>query len=256
MLIAKDPPRGQRIGIVPVPPGEAPDPAGGLLGVMPITQASSQPGARLGTLSMRYETSAGPGQEARAAARISTGERDKGGVSYGAYQLASKMGQPLRFLQHEGARWAERFKGQDPTIRGGDFGKTWQAVAREDPKAFFDAQHAYIQRTHYDPVVARVRARTGVDIGSQPQAIRDAAWSAAVNHSGDGATSILADGIRNAKRLAAPASPDFNIAALDLIYDRRAGFVKTLKDKPKDLPSLLNRYRLEHKDARDMLNRQ
>ncbi|HJR55324.1 MAG TPA: hypothetical protein VJ798_02000 [Rhizomicrobium sp.] len=244
---------GQRAGIIPVPPDEGPDPAGGLLGVAPLSPVSSRPAARLGALSMKYETSARPGQEARAAARVSTGKDDEGGVSYGAYQLASNRGQPQKFLQHEGARWADRFKGQDPTLRGGDFGKTWQAIAKEDPQGFFDAQHAYIQRTHYDPVVARVLKRTGVDIDSQPQAIRDAAWSAAVNHGGSGATSILSDGINNAKILAGPGTPDFNIAALDLIYDRRAGFVKTLKNKPKNLPSLLNRYRFEHKDARGRL---
>jgi type VI secretion system secreted protein VgrG len=250
MRMGKIPPKGQRLGIVPLPPDDAPDPAGGLLGIAP---PPSQAGARLGNLSMQYETSARPGQEARAAARISTGEGDKGGVSYGAYQLSSTYKQPQQFLQREGARWADRFKGQDPAVRGGDYGKTWQAIAREDPKAFFEAQHAFIERTHYKPLVARVRERTGVDVERQPQAIRDAAWSAAVNHSDKGATAILSDGINNAKRLAAPSSPDFPTAALDLIYDRRAGYVRTLKEKPKNLRGLLDRYRLEHKDARDML---
>jgi hypothetical protein len=105
-------------------------------------------------------------------------------------------------------------------------------------------------------VVARVRKATGVDIDRQPQAIRDAAWSAAVNHSSNGASAILSDGINNAKRLAAPSTPDFSIAALDLIYDRRAGFVNTLRKKPENLRGLLNRYRLERKDARSMLNQQ
>jgi type VI secretion system secreted protein VgrG len=249
MFLERMRPRGQSAGILSVPPDEAPDPAGGLLGVVP----PAPPAPRLGNLSMKYETSARPGQEARAAARVSTGEGDKGGVSYGAYQLASKKGQPQKFLEREGARWADRFKGLDPTSRGGDYGKTWQAIAREEPEAFFEAQHAYIQRTHYDPVVARVLKRTGVDIARQPQAIRDAAWSAAVHHGRDGATAILSDGINNAKRLAAPGSPDFNIAALDLIYDRRGGYTRTIPDKPKDLPSLLGRFRLERKDARGML---
>jgi type VI secretion system secreted protein VgrG len=132
----------------------------------------------------------------------------------------------------------------------------WKTVAAENPTEFFEAQHAYIQRSHYNPVVARVLKRTGVDIDRQPQAIRDAAWSAAVNHSSDGATAILADGINNAKRLAPPGTPDFDIAALDLIYDRRGGYVRTLKKPPPDLSGLLNRYRLEHKNARGMLRRQ
>lgn len=256
MFIRNIPPMGQRAGIIPVPPDEGPDPAGGLLGVAPLSPVSSRPAARLGALSMKYETSARPGQEARAAARVSTGKDDEGGVSYGAYQLASNRGQPQKFLQHEGARWADRFKGQDPTLRGGDFGKTWQAVAKEDPQGFFDAQHAYIQRTHYAPVVARVLKRTGVDIDSQPQAIRDAAWSASVNHSGNGATHILSNGINNAKILAGPGTPDFNIAALDLIYDHRTGYAKRHVSPRKGLRGLLRRYGLERKDARDMLKQQ
>jgi hypothetical protein len=82
MFLERMRPRGQSVGILPVPSGEAPDPAGGLLGGVP-------PASRLGNLSMKYETSARPGQEAKAAARVSTGKGDAGGVSYGAYQLSS-----------------------------------------------------------------------------------------------------------------------------------------------------------------------
>jgi type VI secretion system secreted protein VgrG len=254
MFIGKMPPMGQRVGILPVDPQDAdgPYPPAGLLGAPP----TPPPRERLGDLSMKYETGYGPGKEARAAARVSTGKGDKGGVSYGAYQLASKMDQPRQFLRQDGAQWADRFKGLDPTERGGAFGKIWKTIAAENPQAFFEAQHAYIQRTHYDPVVADVLQRTGVDIKGLPKAMQDAAWSVAVNHSGKGAGRILADGINNAKILAHPGTPDFNIAALDLMYDRRSGFVKTLDDPPQNLPGLLKRYGFERKDARAMLERQ
>jgi type VI secretion system secreted protein VgrG len=240
-------PAARRVGIVSVDPQEISSASG----LLPVPAPAK---VRLGDLSMQYETGYGPGKEAKAVARVSTGKHDRGGVSYGAYQLASEKGQPQKFLLREGAPWSGRFNDLNPAERGGAFEKIWKAVAAEDPRAFFDAQHAYIQRTHYDPVVANVRKRTGVDINRLPQAIRDAAWSAAVNHSGDGATIILSDGINNAKRLAAPSSPDFNIAALDLIYDRRTGYVKKNVAGKDGLRGLLNRYPLERKRARGMLN--
>ena len=125
-----------------------------------------------GGLSMIYETGYRPGQEAQAAARVSTGRGDRGGVSYGAYQLSSTQGQVQRFLRNEGGPWASRFTGLDPTVRGGAFGGTWTAIAAENPTDFFNAQHAYIERTHYDPVVARVLNQTGVDINSLPSKMR------------------------------------------------------------------------------------
>ena len=81
--------------------------------------------SRLGDLSMQYETPYGPGHERKAAGVVSTGTKDRGGVSYGAYQFASSGTggrQVQAFLKSpEGARWADRLKGLDPTQPGGAF---------------------------------------------------------------------------------------------------------------------------------------
>src|SRR4026209_65745 len=50
----------------------------------------------LGKLSAKYETGGrGPGT-------VSTGAGDRGGVSYGSYQMASKMGVPAKFVKQDG----------------------------------------------------------------------------------------------------------------------------------------------------------
>ena len=74
---------------------------------------------------MRFETGFRPGQEAQAAATVSSSQGDAGGISYGAYQLASspKGGQQVQsFLANDGTPWAARFAGLDPTTNDGPFG--------------------------------------------------------------------------------------------------------------------------------------
>lgn len=128
----------------------------------------------LGALSARYETSGrGPGT-------VSTGHGDAGGVSYGSYQLASKLARPEEFLTHEGLRWAAEFgkaKSGAPA-----FSRIWKVIAAREPEAFQSAQHAFIKRTHYDVQIAYVRKSTGIDLDRWSGAVRDAVWSTAVQH--------------------------------------------------------------------------
>ncbi len=117
-------------------------------------QVGTIPADQLGNLSMAYETGFRPGQEDQAAGEVSSGRGDRGGPSYGAYQLSSAKGQVQNFLRQEGSPWASRFADLQPT-QPGAFGEAWKDTAAGDPGNFFDAQHAYIERTHYEPVVAK-----------------------------------------------------------------------------------------------------
>ena len=131
-------------------------------------------GHELGGLSAKFETSGrGPGT-------VSGGVGDPGGVSYGSYQLASKLKRPEEFLAREGARWAGEFGG----ARSGTpaFTSVWKAIAKREGPAFHAAQHDFIKRTHYDVQVAHVLNKTGVDLDKRSNAVRDCAWSTAVQH--------------------------------------------------------------------------
>lgn len=206
---------------------------------------------RLGKLSERFESGGrGPGT-------VSTGYGDPGGVSYGLYQLASKTGTLADFLQHEGARWrAELHRGGPAGSRG--FSAAWQAIAKREPEPFTAAQHDYIERTHYRPVVARVKAQTGLDLDARHAAVRDATWSVAVQHGG--AARILADAIVAAGAGAADwGRPGYDEKLLRAIYARRSDYVRGVAGRHRGTTraSLLsiveNRYPAELRAALAML---
>jgi type VI secretion system secreted protein VgrG len=213
-----------------------------------IANAGQQVNAtRLGNLSMKYETGKSPAQYREAAGVVSTGKDDDGGISYGAYQLSSQKGQVQKFLQNEGSPWALQFNGLNPT-QSGNFAHVWKAIAKNDPDKFFAAQHAYIEQKDYQPAVDYVRAKTGLDIDAQPQAVRDAAWSTSVQHGK--AKYILADAVK-----AVPvdqSSPDYPAALVNSIYDKRAKYVSGLGIPNQK--SLMERYADEKQRALNMLN--
>ena len=195
----------------------------------------------LGALSARYETSGrGPGT-------VSSGQGDAGGVSYGSYQLASKLKRPEEFLAKEGAHWASGFHG----VKSGSpsFSKAWKAVAAREPTTFHAAQHAFIKRTHYDVQIAHVLKATGVNLDRWSDAVRDAVWSTAVQH---GPTSTLV--IRAVK-----SDPAHDRALLIALYAERGrrkadgSLLYFSKNSPAVQASVAARFRAELKDALAML---
>ncbi|TYT26622.1 LysM peptidoglycan-binding domain-containing protein [Luteimonas viscosa] len=178
----------------------------------------------IGSLSAHYETgNRGPGT-------VSTGRGDIGGVSYGSYQLSTAAGRPQEFLATEGAQWAAEFDGQ----RAGtpEFSQTWRDVAAREPEAFQQAQHDYIERTHYDPQAARVEQRTtvagvdggiataGVDLSQHSRALQNVAWSTAVQHGPR--SNIVADAIVDVRAAGVQDwEAGFDRAVIDAVYDER-----------------------------------
>lgn len=135
----------------------------------------------LGILSAKYETGGrGPGT-------VSTGVGDPGGVSYGSYQMASKMGVVQRFVTQAGFQWAKDFQGL--TAGTAPFTAVWKKIAADQTDDFQRAQHAFIKRSHYDPLAAKVLAENKVDVNTRSFAVQNAIWSTAVQHGG--ATPII-----------------------------------------------------------------
>lgn len=171
-------------------------------------------GARLGKLSERYESGGrGPGT-------VSSGVNDPGGVSYGTYQLASKTGTLGDFLEAEGKPWRDQL----PATPGSSaFSAIWKAIAAREPEKFGDAQHAFIERTHYRPCVNAVKAATGFDIDARSLAVRDAVWSIAVQHGR--AAQIVTTAVR------APGAVNSDRALVNALYDARTAYVRGLLAK-------------------------
>jgi hypothetical protein len=123
----------------------------------------------LGILSRKFEAR-GPGD-------VSTGVGDKGGVSYGSYQMTTNGGIVADFVTASDFTWRDRFIDKMPPGESA-FTAEWKKLAQEEPDAFFAAQHAYIKKTHFDKLVEKIR----LDVTIRSRALQEVVWSTAVHH--------------------------------------------------------------------------
>ena len=183
-----------------------------------IDRANQAPVPHLGALSERFESGG------RGAGAVSSGKGDPGGVSYGIWQLSSRTGTAAAFVAAEGARWRAAFGDAAPGSAA--FSASWRALAAHEGEAFAQAQHAFIERTHYRPAVVAVARRSGVDLDALAPAVRDACWSVAVQHGA--AATILVDAIARADRLCARDEPGYARTLIEAIYAERSDYVMAL----------------------------
>ena len=219
------------------------------LGIRPEPQLAPRPPidsvqGRIGRLSEKYESGGrGPGT-------VSGGKDDPGGVSYGTYQLASRTGTVARFVETEGAAWADELSDTPGTAT---FSAAWRRIAEAEPDAFDDAQRAFIRRTHYEPVVKAVSAATGVNLDIFPDAVRDVAWSVAIQHGGAAKILIAAIGKTGAGD---PAR------LIEAIYAERTAYVLKVAGRYRGRQRALlenitrSRYPAELADALAMLRKE
>jgi type VI secretion system (T6SS) spike protein VgrG3/LysM domain-containing protein len=201
----------------------------------------------LGALSAKYETGGrGPGT-------VSTGAGDYGGVSYGSYQMASKMGTATRFVSQPGFPWANDFK--NLTAGTAQFTAVWKRIAADQTDAFQKSQHAYIKATHYDLLCAKVLSDDNVDINTRSGALQDVIWSTAVQHGG--ATSIVHRAI---SALSCGCSdPTYDKQLISAIYAERGrkkpdgNLVYFSRSSPGVQASVSKRFKSEEQDALAML---
>lgn len=201
----------------------------------------------LGELSAKYETGGrGPGV-------VSTGSGDPGGVSYGSYQMATKMGTVARFVAQVGFRWAKDFQGLAPGTA--PFTACWKRIAANETNAFQSAQHAFIKKSHYDLLAAKILADDGLDVNTRSGALQDVVWSTAVQHGG--ATSIIHKAIANVN--AKPSDPNYDKRLISAIYAERGrkkpdgNLAYFSKSSPSVQAGVSKRFRNEEQDALTML---
>ena len=130
----------------------------------------------LGSLSTRYETGG------RGSATVSGGLGDYGGVSYGSYQMTSQPegGTVSKFIRSDEFPWHDAFDG----LFAGTpmFTTRWKALVSENPQAFGEAEHAFINRTHFEALRAKILSASGVDVLERSNALQNVVWSVAVQH--------------------------------------------------------------------------
>lgn len=201
----------------------------------------------LGELSAKYETGGrGPGT-------VSTGSGDPGGVSYGSYQMATKMGTVQRFVSQAGFPWADDFKGL--TAGTAPFTACWKRIATEQTAAFQNAQHAFIKKSHYDLLAAKILAEDGLDVNTRSRALQDVVWSTAVQHGG--ASSMIHKALANVK--SKPSDPGFDKELICAIYAERGrkkadgNLAYFSRSSPSVQAGVAKRFKNEEQDALAML---
>jgi len=201
----------------------------------------------LGALSAKYETGGrGPGT-------VSTGIGDPGGVSYGSYQMASKMGVPQKFVKQNGFPWLTDF--QNLTAGSAEFTACWKRIAASETDAFQKCQHAYIKQTHYDLLVAKILNDDQLDVNTRSRALQDVVWSTAVQHGGN--TSMVHKALANVS--CARTDPAFDEQLIRAIYAERGrkkadgNLVYFSRSSPNVQKGVANRFQNELNDALAML---
>lgn len=203
----------------------------------------------LGTLSEKYESSN------RGPATVSTGEGDPGGVSYGTYQLASKIGRADEFVKKH---YPDEFKG----LKGGteEFTKKWKELAAKDADGLRKKEHQFIQETHYDPQLAKLSKDLKLDLTKRSAAFRDVVWSTAVQHGPrTDVIVVAAKGLVSDKKKIDDVSDEEFIKAVYAERGRKTDDGKLARFKgvsDKWIPGLTKRFENEQKDALEMLKKE
>jgi len=201
----------------------------------------------LGALSARYESNGNPG---------SIGHDSTGGWSYGTYQIATLTGtftDFMNFLRKQYPALAQPLDaaGGPTAATSGtqQFQAAWKSEAQQSAAQFQQAQHDYIQTTHYDVQVAKLQANFGLDVNQRSRALQNAVWSMAVQM-GNVTQTIFRNVLKNVSSV---ASMD-DAQLIPLLYAERSKVdVYFAASTPKVKASVLNRFQQEQNDALQML---
>ncbi len=171
---------------------------------------------------------------------ISPGTDDPGGKSYGKYQLASKKGTLNSFLKE--SQFGKELEGLP--VGSAEFDKKWKQLSTN--KSFRREQDRFISTTHFRPLEAEY-IKAGVDTANV--AIREAIFSASVQHSPGGNTKIRQKALEY-------AGDDLSAQNfLNAIYRARTEYVNGLTTlKPETKETLTGRYERERKATLGLVN--
>lgn len=125
--------------------------------------------------------------------RVSSGKGDYGGVSYGLYQFASKIGVADAYARQ--SRYASEFSG----LRAGspEFSAVWRRIASREPKAFAADQQEYAEATYFEPVRATVQRVGGFDLRKRSAGLQEAVFGTSIQYGQGYASKVFASAIRS-----------------------------------------------------------
>jgi len=207
----------------------------------------------VGSLSAKYE--------ARGSGTVSTGKGDKGGVSYGTYQMKSEgknggvVGAFMKTLPTTLKKAFQDSSGKQFKVNSPEFKKAWKETAKgSNKKEFAKKQHDYIKKSQYDRQVRKVGKESGVDLTKRSKAVQNVAWSTSVQHGGD--TTVIVKALEQLKK---DGKKDTDENLIKAIYAERGkaaksgGLARFGGSSAETNNSVKSRYNSEEKDALSML---
>jgi hypothetical protein len=201
----------------------------------------------LGALSARFESNGNPG---------SIGHDSTGGFSYGTYQIATLTGtfsDFMDFLRRQFPDLAQPLDaagGPTAATKGTEqFQAAWKSEAQQNPSRFDQAQHDFIQTTHYDVQVAKLKTNFSLDVNQRSRALQNVVWSMAVQM-GNTTQTIFRNVLKNVSSVATLDDAQL----IPLLYAERSKVdIFFASSTPAVKAALLKRFQQEQKDALQML---
>lgn len=126
-------------------------------------------GAGIGAISAKYESNGDPGA-------VSSGKNDKGGVSYGTYQLSTNSGNADEFVKQSS------FKDQFIGLKAGtaEFSEKWKNLGQGlDKDKFAAEQKDFIGKKNYLPALEKAK---NMGYAVDDKGVADAIWSLSIQH--------------------------------------------------------------------------
>jgi hypothetical protein len=173
-------------------------------------------------------------------------EIDKGGPSYGLYQLTSRDpktgklgGNVSRFVKRY---YPDEFKGLE--VNSPPFVKKWLELAQSDPEEFSGRQSKFAYDEYYQPLQQKLlEGKAKFDLDDRSLALQQAALSTSVQFGQGGAASIIGKALKSLQGDAADASGVKDEDLIRAIY----------KERERRRPADATRYQREMEKALDTL---
>ena len=149
---------------------------------------------KIGSVASKYESSgAGAINDYNGKAK-----GDRGGASYGKYQLASYMDSngpksnasdnPPVMDYLSTSKYKDEFRGKVPGTAA--FDSTWKSVAAKDPSGFEAEQVEYATGKYYAPTSNKLRA-TGLDLSKRGPAVQESIYSTSIQYGNGAANKVF-----------------------------------------------------------------
>jgi len=179
----------------------------------------------LGTVTAQSESAGDVGA-------ISTGAGDPGGKSYGLYQMTIPTMRD--FMANEGNQNPSLVMNTRGTEIGSpEFDEGFRRAAENDPAGMRQAQQAYIERTHYQPALARAQA---AGFSTENRLVQEAMFSVGVQHSPAGQMRIL-------ENASPEGSPQEQVRS---IMRSRSNYIENISGlSPQTIENIQQRYERE-----------